>query len=172
MKRHRLTFSEELGMNETQFNIMRHVERLDHVSADYEARWGCDRLPNIVGLELREKWDSQWQKLDDAIKAQDISMVETLAAGCIRAWAALEAGAIAGGHSPIAPDAWEARHPESGQVYRITRNVPQARIPAAQGVVTYTLEEVVRILESQQLVNVVKQTFPGAEIKNIEFDEF
>lgn len=153
-------------MNDTQWNIMRHVQRLDHVSADYEARWGCDQLPNMVSEDMRLKWDRQWAKLDDAIAAQNIALVEDLSQGCVRAWAALETQALAAGHKPIHPDAWEARHPESGQVYRIVRNLPQAYIQAP-GTITYTLEEIVRILESNQLVNVVKSTFEGATVKDV-----
>ncbi len=154
-------------MDEVTFEIRRWVDKLDQISIDYEARWGCGKLPLLVAPDTAAKWERQWAKLDDAIIGRNLHLVRDLAEGCIRAWSALETAAIASGHKPIAPDAWEVRHPESGQVYRIVRNMPQARTPAAQGAVTYTLEEVVRLLEGQQLVNVVKATFEGAVVKNV-----
>lgn len=167
MKRWDLTLMEGDVMNETQWNIMRHVQRLDGVSISYEARWGVNRLQGLASDGLKEKWDRQWQKLDQAIADQDIRLVEDLCAGCIRAWGALEAEAIANGHKTIESGAWEVKHPESGQVYRIARNNFEAGIPAAKGTITYSLEEVARILESNQLINVVKETFEGAVVKSI-----
>ena len=76
----------------------------------------------------------------------------------------LQTEAHAAGYKPNAPDVWDFRHPESGRRYRIGKTLPDAKAAIAPDVVVYSLEEVARILESQQLVNVVKEQFPGAAV--------
>lgn len=154
-------------MDEVTFEIRRWIDQLDQVSIDYEARWGCGRLPLLAHPDIAAKWDRQWRKLDDAIIDRNLHLVRDLVQGCIRAWAALENNALVAGHKPIAPESWEVRHPESGAVYRIVKTNYDAHAPAASGAITYSLEEIARILEASQLVNVVKNTFQGATVKSV-----
>lgn len=167
MRRNNWSLQEEMTMDEITFEIRRWVDKLDQVSIDYEARWGCGRLPLLASPDMALKWDRQWRKLDDAIIGRNLHLVRDLVEGCIRAWAALESAALAAGHKPIAPESWEVRHPDSGAVYRIVKTNYDARAPAIPGVITYSLEEVARILEAQQLVNVVKGTFDGTIVKGV-----
>lgn len=150
----------EQSLSPEQLQINFHILALDDVARKFEAVWGAGRLPTLVSPETRLKWKTQIEKLRTAILANDLPAVVELAAGTMRGWTALEAQALRGGHRPIAPDVWEVRHPDSGQIYRITRNLNEARAQAAPGTVTYTLEEVACILETRQLVNQPKEARP------------
>lgn len=152
-------------MNANDYEIRRHIDKLDEVAISYEAKWGIGNLRKYASHDMGQKWDAQIAKLNDAITRSDLAMVADLVAGTMRGYAALERGAIEGGYSAIDPQAWECAHPESGRVYRLVKTRTEARVPAAKDTVTYSLEEVVRILEKQQLVNVVKDAFPGATVK-------
>jgi hypothetical protein len=151
-------------MNANDYEIKRHIDKLDQVAITYEAKWGIGNLARYAGADMAQKWRAQNEKLNAAIIASDLNQVADLVEGTIRGYAALERGAIQGGYSAIAPDAWEIQHPESGRVYRLVKTNTEARVPAAKDTVTYSLEEIVRILETKQLVNVVKESFPGAKV--------
>lgn len=151
MRRNKTTFFERIEMDEVSYEITRWIDRLDQTGIDYEARWGCNRLPLLVDADTAAKWSRQWAKLDEAIEERNLSLVRELAEGCIRAWAFIEKKAIDAGHKPIAPDAWEIQHPDSGRVYRIVKTRNDAYAPAPQNTVTYSLEETARILETKNI---------------------
>jgi hypothetical protein len=129
-----------------------HLQRLDEVSRRYESLWGADRLPELVSPELKERWNRQWQKLNAAILESRHGDVVDLAPGCCRAWEALERAAVASG--AVAPvGRWFECRMASGGVLRVCSSALDARIPVPAGTVAYTMEEVARVLEARQLVN-------------------
>ena len=144
------------------FAIQKQIEMLDNVALDYEARWGVGTLPTLAAPDMQNKWQRQMEKLNDAIQSSNLSDVTALVQGTIRGYKALEDHVTALGHSPARPETWEVRHPESGRVYRICKNNIDASRATEKGVVTYTLEEIARILESHQLVNVLKANMHDA----------
>ena len=125
-------------------------------------------MPSLVSVEMQNKWQAQQDKLNEAIQSSNIKNVEQLVSGSIRGYEALEKEAERLGHKPHSPEVWEVMHPESKRKYIIAKTTSQARQATKPGYVTYSLPEVVRILEGQQLVNKLKETFPGAEVNNVK----
>lgn len=132
--------------------VNQHLQRLDEVSRRMEAKWGVDRLQRCVSPELLEKWTRQWAKFNAAVDGFRHADTVDLAQGCVRAWEALEKGAMASGYQPDVGVALEARMP-SGAVLRVCASAIDARRPTPEGYVVYSMEEVARILDKMQLVN-------------------
>lgn len=134
--------------------VNQHLERLDGVSRKMESKWGVDRLQKCVSKDLLEKWDRQWLKLNLAITEGRAAESVELAQGCVRAWEALEKAAVAAGYQPDVGRVLEVRA-GSGRVYRLCASNLDAMKPCPEGYVAVTLQEVVNLLESKQLVNPV-----------------
>ena len=166
------SFFAQLDYEAVDYEICRCVQKIDEVSKDYEARWGVERLPELVSHQTKNKWDTQWKKLQNAIDQKNLHDVATQTMGCIRAWDFLEKEAIKNGHKQKAPDYYEARHPDSGNVYRICTNNNNASQSFEKNVYVYTMEEVVRILESSHFINKTKKLFQGAKLTSIEKAEY
>lgn len=161
------------AMNELtpdDLEINRHIDKLDQVAIKFESKWGPDVLPRLVPDDMAAKWKAQTDKLNDAIQRRDLPMVADLVAGTIRGYSALDAAATAAGHTPAPATMLEGRHPDTGNIYRIAVNDMDARKVSEPGVVVYTLTEVIRLLESMQLVNVVKKNFPHAQVTKTNID--
>ena len=140
--------STELSLAQTMIN--QHLYRLDLEQHKMELKWGCGRLEELVPPELSEKWKSQRKKLEDAIIAGDVPLVEELVVGSCRGWAALERSAVAGGHVPFEPQFWEVTAPDSGVVYRVVRtNADAEAIGTTPERPVVTLEELVRVFASR-----------------------
>lgn len=154
-------------LNAVQLEIKRHIDLLDETARSYEAKWGIGNLPDMVDVELREKWDRQQDKLADAIHGGKVKEVAGLVQGSIRGYKALEDNAIGNGHTPSDPDCWDFVHPESGNHYRICKNITEARAATEKEVIVYSLQEVARILEGANLMQEIKKTFPGATVGKV-----
>lgn len=152
--------------------IRRQMWRLDEVAVKMETKWGYDGLVPLVSAETARKWKAQKDKLDKAIRSENVADITALVDGTIRGYEKLEAEALAAGYTPHKPEVWDFTHPESGRHYRICKTLLDARRMAQEGVVVYTLGEVARILEANQLVNVVKETLGGEVTKIGPKDDF
>lgn len=122
--------------------VQRALEWLDDIAAGYEAKWGVDRLQKLANDELRQKWENQIGKLNDAIDRNHPADVEALAQSTVRGWKVLEDHALQNGCKPLDPDAWECWHP-SGTVYRVAKN--NAGAHGVQGRSVVTLASLVNI---------------------------
>lgn len=140
------------------------VEGVDIVASAAERKWGVGRLRMLADDLLRERFDRQRRKFDDAVFGIDMAALETQAAGMRRAWAALEAAAIAAGHAPNPPTALEAE--ADGVTFVVCADRADASLVAAQGrkAVVYTIDEVARLLAANSLINEIKAQLPGAEV--------
>lgn len=158
-----------------EWEINRHIGRLDDVAREYEAKWGIGRLPDLVSPQMYIKWELQLQKLNAAVQANDLQMVTDLIEGTIRGWAVLEAEALASGQHPIDPEYWEYET-EDGFKLRVCRDIGSARALAgrqdvAEGYVIFSLGEVANLIESQyRAVYDVKRAIPGSEVTNVAFN--
>ena len=131
------------------------LERLEQVGKGHEAIWGVGVLTSLAAASTRLKWDRQWSRLSAAVMAADHAATIDLAAGLVRGWGVLVAEAEAGGHKPSIGDAWECRWPSGASgALRVVRTLVEGFKTVPEGTVVYTLEEVARIIESRQLVNV------------------
>jgi len=142
----------ELTPEQTLVN--QHLQRLDETSRKMESKWGVERLPSCVDIELKLKWERQWAKLNTAIMEGKHAETVELAQGCVRAWGALEQAAVAKGFQPDVGVVMEVRA-ASGKVYRVCANNLDAMKPVPAGWEAVSLQTVVNLLESNQLVNVV-----------------
>lgn len=83
------------------------VAPLDRLAREMDAKWGVDRLPDLVSVETAEKYGSAMAKLNAAIEAADPEQVKHRAAVCMRGLQAMDAEASAAGRSPASGDIWE-----------------------------------------------------------------
>ena len=146
--------------------------RYDEAVTKLEMKWGVDRLPWLVGRELREKFDMQMDRLNEAIERQiDIEhQVEVT----LRGLAALEKAATEKKiGDPLTGEYWEAPMPD-GRVIAITRtdhDVVKVKRENREMVV-YSVNEVGKIVQAYlgkaSAVDKVKDLWPGATIEKIK----
>ena len=138
-----------------------------------ERKWGIDRLPWLVPLELRDRFYEQLDKLNAAIdKCEGVDHeVEVTLRGC----AAIERAAIEGGAEPLTGEYIEGRMPD-GTVLAITANGYEAGKVKQDNreMKVFTVDEVGVILEkwleenkAKTLVDEAKNVFPGAVVESI-----
>jgi len=143
------------------------VAPFDRASRDMEARWGIDRLPELVSPETAAKFGSAMAKLNAAIDSNDAEEVAARAGVAMRGLHAMDAEAKQRGHQPLPPDAWPflARDGAACVLIRDARESALAEA-AYPGATIYTLREVVNALAEYDcaVVREVKQHFPGAEV--------
>ena len=138
-----------------------------------ERKWGIDRLPWLVPLELRDRFYEQLDKLNAAIdKCEGVDHeVEVTLRGC----AAIERAAIEGGAQPLTGEYIEGRMPD-GTVLAITANGYEAGKVKQDNreMKVFTVDEVGVILKkwleenkAKTLVDEAKNVFPGAVVESI-----
>lgn len=168
------TYQERSELKPTDYEIQRHIDRLDQHTCKIEAKWGIDGLQKLVPLDIQNKWATQIQKLNDAITARDLHSVAEMVAGCIRGYDLMEKLAKEQGHKPYQSEYIEVTHPENGDVYRIALNNMDASRCQESGIKVYTLHEVVRLLALKDFdpVNSIKEAFPGATVSEVQDFDF
>jgi hypothetical protein len=143
-----------------------YIDETDATAAAMEAKWGCGRLRLLVDPELREKFDRQRYLFNQAIWHGDLQAVIREAQRMNTAWKALDRKASQSGAQPLSPDLWEVVL-KDGSVAVLARDKASAGHVTREGrkVAVYTLDEIGRLLDSIQLVNVVKLQFPGSTVE-------
>ena len=141
----------------------------DKAVREMDKRWGVDRLPELVSVESAAKWGKAVAGLNGAIDAQDPDKVKFWVEVCLRGLTAMDAEAVALGRPVSDPMIWE--HEYEGTIYGIIEDGREwpAAYAKRPGMAIYTLREVAVALHAHKngLVNAVKLSFPGAEIKAI-----
>ena len=141
----------------------------DAACREADKRWGVDRLPELVSVESAAKWGKAVAGLNAAIDAEDPDKVKFWVEVCLRGLAAMDAEAVALGQPLSDPMIWE--HEFEGTIYGIIEDGREwpAAYAKRPGMAIYTLREVAVALHAHKngLVNAVKLSFPGAEIKAI-----
>lgn len=143
----------------------------DRAARAMDAKWGIDRLPELVSPETAAKYGSAMAKLNTAIDSGDAEEVAARVGVCIRGMDALEAEAISLGHQPMPADVWIAE--ADGIRFGVCRE--PGDWPTLKAVhpdlVTYTLREVALALahyrDTGLNFHAVKEAFPGAQITEI-----
>ncbi len=146
---------------------------LDAVAVAMERKWGVGRLETLVPEDWAERFQSAAQKLNAAIAGLDLAAIRERAEIMRRGWLKLDELATAAGHEPWQQaDVWEVRAP-GGRVYAIVRSDMDRRNTAQKdGVATFTLAEVARILEAWDRdgqVSIIKASFPDATVVKAGF---
>jgi len=154
--------------------IQNYLTEYDRVVTDYERRWGVERLPLLVDPELRDRFWSQMDRLNDAIHADSPADVEHQVQVTLRAYAALEAKAREMGGKEIEGIAWTAPM-EDGRVVAIVRDIHEVGVVKKDmpDAMVYSVQEVAAILaawadqKKAEIVNSVKDVFPGATVTKV-----
>lgn len=146
---------------------------LDAVATAMERKWGVGRLQTLVDEEWSMKFQSAAGKLNLAIAATDLTAIREKAEVMRRGWVKLDELATAAGHQPWQrADVWEVQAP-NGTVYAIARtDIDQRNAEQKDGVATYTLAEVAKILQAWDedgQVSIIKAQFPDARIVKAGF---
>lgn len=148
------------------------LKPLDKLARDMEAKWGIDRLPELVPPEMAAKFGGALGQLQVAMRTDDLTSVQRFVANVMKGWQAMDAAATAAGHQPTAPECWPVRIGEQ-RAWIVRDPGMRALINGEpQGSVTYTLDEVGRLLalalgSGAATINGTKDLFPGATVREI-----
>ena len=141
------------------------MKNLDVVSRSMEQKWGVDRLPRLVSEILSIKFDQQHNLLESAIKSNDAALISKQSEGMRRAWVALDQAATADGHMPLGNAVWTEKHEKTGNIVTVYRDDAQLVDIAAAGGVSFTLEELVKLIPADVLV--AKKEFHGIKVVDV-----
>lgn len=141
----------------------------DKAVRDMDRKWGVDRLPELVSVESAAKWGKAVAGLNSAIDAQDPDKVKFWVEVCLRGLAAMDAEAVSLGRPVSDPMIWE--HEFEGTIYGIIEDGREwpAAYAKRPGIAIHTMREVAVALHEHRngLVNAIKLSFPGAEVKAV-----
>jgi len=148
--------------------------KYDEVVSAIELKWGVDRLPWIVGTELRGRFEAQMDRLNKAI--EDQRDVEHQVEVTLRGVAALEAAAIAAGRQPLTGEYIEGRMPDGKPLAVVPNGYEAVKVKREnRDMMVFTVDEVGRVLaewlkehQARNLVENVKDIFAGAEVESIK----
>ena len=145
-----------------------YIDGAQALAIEMEKKWGADRLRLLVGQELREKFDRQRFLFNAAIWHGDLEAVRLQSERMVKAWRALDGAAEAAGASWLSPEVWETSLSD-GTVVAVVPDRAAAHGVMAEGrrLVTYTLEELGRMIEVYQATTKVKEAFPGATVTQL-----
>lgn len=145
------------------------LQDFDQAMHQAEKVWGVDRLPLLVAHETRLKWWKAMDALSAAIWNGDADQVKALTSNLVRGIDRLIEEATAAGHQPLDIDVWETPLSD-GRKLRIVRTWPERayRPDKEDGVLTYTLEEIGRLVGSYSLLGSVKNYWPAATVTAID----
>lgn len=142
-----------------------HIDEVDALAIEMEAKWGCDRLRLLVSAEMREKFDRQRYLMNQAIWHGDLEAVRRESGRMVKAWKALDRLATDAGKTTLPKDVWELALSD-GRVAAIVPDNIRARMVISEGrmVDVYTLDEIGRLLDGYPGLAKIKQAFPGATV--------
>lgn len=145
------------------------LAELDVVAREMETRWGAGRLQVFAGEFLAVKFDSQAEKLDEALAGNDRARIAQRARAMKRGWEALDAAAREKGHVPPEAMVWHGKTP-NGRAFALVRDAADA-LRVGQGVPVFTLDDIGTMLnQAGPQVAAVKQAFPDARVKRSKID--
>ena len=145
------------------------LHRYDDRVTQFELKWGVDRVIWLVPTELRNRFEQQMDRLNDAIdKMQDVDhQVEVT----IKGIAALEQAAIAAGVEPLQGEWIEGSLPGGRGLAIVPTDYEVSKVKRDnREMVVYSVNEIGRILEDWEAskpVEEVKHVFDGAVVEKI-----
>ncbi len=145
-------------------NVTEHANEMNR-------RWGFNRLPHIVGLDLMRRFKEQQRKWQLAcfeccgsMLPDDLERVRKHGEAMKRAYGALEAEALALGKSPAPPGQWEFELKDGTTVVLVRTRAEMGNVtrePAAQ---VWCLEEIGEIITKFPVLVIGKELFPDMEV--------
>ena len=155
--------------------IQEALEPLDRVAVEMEGKWGVGRLPRLVTPEMAAKFSSAREKLDEAIRANDLDAVVAKASVMIRGWKALDQAATEAGHKTHPEAVWSKLH--RGTKYTIVldrADVSKVAKDSKHPATVVTLDELLVVWDDFQGRRVIEETktlFPGATVEKAGITE-
>jgi hypothetical protein len=160
-----------LTKNEVATHIRDIIASVTEHANEMNRRWGFNRLPHIVSLDLMQKFQRQrfkWQKACmecvGSHMPRDLEEVKKHGEAMIRAYAALEAEAMALDKHPVPPTQWEFALADGTPIVLCRSRADMANVtrePAAQ---VWCLEEIGEIISRFPELVAAKHAFPEAEV--------
>lgn len=146
------------------------LHRYDDEVSKVERRWGVDRLIWVVGGDLRDRFEAQMNKLNEAIdKMED---VEHQVDVTLRGVAALEAAAVAAGVQPLSGEYIEGRMPDGKVLAIVPNDYEVSRVKRDnREMMVYSVDEIGRLFaiwNESKTIDVVKDAFPGAIVEKVK----
>ncbi len=138
------------NLDPISFEINRLVSQLDDVAYAYEVKWGAGYLEATAAStnpDLAAKWQSQVDKLNDAISSRDIATLRAIVDGCRRGYSRLEENAYSHGLKPK-DDPVIFSYNKGSTIFRVVRLVQdewRAKHPGEDNVVVLSCEAMCRV---------------------------
>lgn len=137
-------------------------------------RWGFNRLPHLVGIDLLQRFISQKRKWEAAVfdccgsaAIADLERVRKQGAAMQRAYAALEAEALERGQTPTPPGVWEFELVDGTPIVLVRTREELANVERNPGAQVWALEEIAAIIAKYPALALAKEHFPEAELIRI-----
>lgn len=100
-KKHKKEWYEMDDLDPRSEELQRIIMQMDFEAVKVERKWGVGVLEKYCSPDLKEKWQRQMDKLEEALSNNDVDRVRDLAMGIKRGWKALEKDVLAQGIEPI-----------------------------------------------------------------------
>lgn len=147
------------------------LKPLDRVAVAMEGRWGAGRLARLVSPATAARFGAAREKLDAAIRANDVDAVAHRAAVLIRGWQALDAEAVANGADALPPQTWSVTH--EGKAWTVVLDRADVHLVARLADAPERVVTVNELLVAYQrlrdsIVGDVKKQWPGATIERLD----
>lgn len=148
------------------------IRTVDERAADVNRRYGFNRLPHLVPIDLMEKFRRQKRKWEEACfectgspLPEDRDRVRRQADAMLRGFDALEAAAHEAGHFPSPCDWWEFELRDGTPVMLVRTRAEMGQVdPKGRAAQIWSLEEISDIIEKFPMLIRAKDSFPGAEV--------
>lgn len=145
------------------------LDGLDELASQMERKWGYGRLPMLVEDGLRAKFERQMDNVDKVLRYDVGVLGDILAqvAAMRRAWSALDAAAMGGGHVPRTADTLECLLPDGTLCLIVDPRSGAEPLPDGRRIAVYATDEIGCMIAAMVATLLVKQEFPGAVVERI-----
>jgi len=158
--------SDQEKLNTAQKFVDVLLEPLNRVAQTLEDKWGYDRLPGLVPIEMAERFATAAQKLSEAVFSGDIEQIKQRAEVMRRGWLKLDETAEAEGHEGWQQqEVWEGRRPDGKTFLLVKDKATAIQKHRDTGVGVWTLEEIGRLLyhfDSDGFTQSLKEEFAAS----------
>lgn len=147
------------------------IRTVDAHAREMNKRWGHNRLPHIVPMDLALKFKTQadaWAKATfecvGSCLPSDLERVRKVGEAMIRAYGVLESTALAAGMSPAPPTAWSFETRDGKPIILVRTRDEMGQVDNSHGAQVWCLEEIGEIITRFPELVLAKQLFPEAEV--------
>ena len=145
----------------------------DEACRAMDLKWGVDRLPSLVPVDVAERYGRARAALDEAIRADDTEAVKQNAENCARGLAKMDEIADASGAQRSSPQTWEMSDGNGFHfaILQDERDWPALKA-ARPDLVFFTRGEVINAMRAYHSaiadLKEIQKHFPDAKITKIK----